>query len=258
VALELRDFSGEAELENERGLIRMLMLQLPQQVKALRKSLLQGNQINLQLAGISQRREDWVEDLLVAVFRRVFIVDQPVPRDAKAFEQLLQQGKERLVEEAQAGAELLKQIAQAQTAVRQGIKGANQLAMAMAVGDIQQQLARLFAPHYIADTPWQYLQSYPRYLQAVARRLEKLRGNLPRDRQLTVVLEQLEQLLVKHWQSYRQAEQLSPLLVEYRWLLEEFRVSLFAQQLGTLQPVSEKRLKAMLADVKKSLITNKA
>jgi ATP-dependent helicase HrpA len=68
----------------------------------------------------------------------------------------------------------------------------------------------------------------------------------------------LEQLLVKHWQSYRQAEQLSPLLVEYRWLLEEFRVSLFAQQLGTLQPVSEKRLKAMLADVKKSLITNKA
>ena len=258
VTIELMDFAGDAELASQRGLVRLLMLQLPQQLKYLRKELLKGNQINLQLAGINQRREDWIEDLLFAVFMRVFIEGRPLPRNQQDFDRRLNDHKAELVELATRGGELLIAIAKQATVIRKGLKSANQLAWAMAVGDIKHQLDRLFMPGYIADTPWHWLEQYPRYLQAIAQRIEKLRGQLPRDRQLMVGLEALSVVLQDHWQNNRQAAIKSELLLDYRWLLEEYRVSLFAQQLGTLQPVSEKRLKALLVELKQALINKKA
>lgn len=254
VAIELKDFPEQAEQESQRGLVRLFMLQLPQQMKYLRKDLLKGNTITLQLAGISQQREQWLDDLLYAVVHRVFIAGQDLPRDEASFQQRLEEGKSKLVEEATLVATLISEIAGQYNAIRKLIKKTSELAWAFAVADIQQQLNLLFAPGFIADTPWDQLQQYPRYLTAIIQRLEKLRGHLQRDKQLSVGLKALSEPLYSEWRDNRDAAVRSESLLQFRWLLEEYRVSLFAQTLGTSQAVSEKRLKEQWKLVKQSLL----
>jgi ATP-dependent helicase HrpA len=128
----------------------------------------------------------------------------------------------------------------------------------MVVTDINQQLELLFKPGFIADTPYDDLQQYPRYLEAISRRIEKLRGSFSRDKQLLIGLTELSKILQQEWKSNFDAAIRSELLLEYRWMLEEYRVSLFAQQLGTRRPVSEKRLRESLKQVKKSLVSKTA
>ncbi len=254
VAIELKDYPEQAQHESERGLVRLFMLQLPQQLKYLRKDLLRGNTLNLQFVGIGQQREEWLDDLLRAVFHRVFIADQTLPRNDQEFQQRLNQGKSKLVEEATAAAALLTDIVDRYNGIRQQLKKSNELAWAFAVADIQQQLAMLFAKGFVADTPWHWLQQYPRYLTAISQRLEKLRGHFARDKQLLLGLTAFSEPLYKEWQNNHQAAMRSELLLQFRWNLEEYRVSLFAQQLGTLHPVSEKRLKEQWKLVKQSLL----
>ena len=254
VAIELKDWPEQAEQESQRGMVRLFMLQMPQQIKSLRKNLLRGNTISLQLAGISQQRDEWVDDLLFSVFHRVFIADKSLPRSDVDFQQRLQAEKKNLVAEATLAAEVLAEIAAIYVTIHQQLKAANELAWALAIGDIQQQLSLLFAPGFIQDTPWHYLQQYPRYLSAIKQRLEKLRGHYQRDKQLLVGLTELSKPLYAQWVNNSDAAMRSTELLAFRWLLEEYRVSLFAQKLGTLQPVSEKRLKAKWQEVQTSLL----
>ena len=260
VAIELKDFSEQASRASELGLVRLYMLQLPQQLKALRKDLLRGNNVNLQLAGLSQKgktlaREQWLENLLTAVFFQVFVEGQAMVRSDADFQAQLIRGKGLLMTQANAMAALLADIAASYHGAKKALKKANELAWAFAISDIQEQLDYLFIPGFIADTHFEQLQQYPRYLQAVQQRIEKFRGHFQRDRQLSTTLRELSEPLYQQWQDNAEPQARSALLVEYRWLLEEYRVSLFAQQLGTTRPVSEKRLRELWKEVKHSLLT---
>jgi ATP-dependent helicase HrpA len=152
----------------------------------------------------------------------------------------------------------LADIAERYHHIRKQLKNANELAWVLAIADINQQLALLFAPGFIADTPWQQLEHYPRYLTAITQRLEKLRGHLPRDKQLSAGLKSLSEPLYVQWRDNQDAKSRSALLLEFRWLLEEYRVSLFAQALGTSQPVSEKRLRELWKRVNESLLDRRS
>jgi ATP-dependent helicase HrpA len=114
--------------------------------------------------------------------------------------------------------------------------GAAAKAFPQAAEDVKQQLARLLAPHWLAATPWARLQHFPRYLKAAGLRLEKLRADPARDARLAAELAPL----MSGW--LRAPRPLSPELEQFGWLLEELRVSLFAQELKTPVPVSAKRL----------------
>jgi ATP-dependent helicase HrpA len=106
--------------------------------------------------------------------------------------------------------------------------------------DVAAQLQRLVPKRFLAQTPWAALQHFPRYLKGVVMRLDKLRTDAARDTQRLAELRPLEQ----RWQR-RLAElkgQADARLDEFRWMLEELRISLFAQELRTPQPVSVKRL----------------
>jgi ATP-dependent helicase HrpA len=117
------------------------------------------------------------------------------------------------------------------------------LAWLPVLAEIDAQLGLLFQPGFIAATPWRWLQQYPRYLRAVVARIDKLRGQFARDRELSRELlplqRQLQELLARAPAALTDSEA----ALRYRWLLEEYRVSLFAQALGTLEPVSAKRLR---------------
>ena len=118
-------------------------------------------------------------------------------------------------------------------------------AIAQANQDVRAQLEWLLHKRFIAETPYERLQHVPRYLKAINLRIEKLRGNPARDVQCMAQL----QPLLQAWQKLRQAQQgkADSRIDEFAWLLQELRVSLFAQELKTPVIVSVKRLEKMLA-----------
>ena len=111
-----------------------------------------------------------------------------------------------------------------------------------AVADIEAQVKRLVGKHFVADTAFERLNHLPRYLKAAQVRLDKLKADPARDARLSAEYQPL-------WVNYeRRAIQLAkagvddPQVEQFRWLLEELRVNLFAQELKTPVPVSVKRL----------------
>jgi ATP-dependent helicase HrpA len=122
----------------------------------------------------------------------------------------------------------------------QGLKNTPQ-----AQREIEEQLAQLLPKNFLSATPWERLQHFPRYLKAIGLRLDKLRADPQRDARASAEFSPLWQ----HWQreDLKQKKQgmTDPQLEQFRWLLEELRVSLYAQELRTPVPVSVKRLQKM-------------
>ena len=115
--------------------------------------------------------------------------------------------------------------------------------MEEAVFDVGQQLSDLTAPGFLTRTPWRWLQRYPKYFEAMVQRLQKAAGGgHSRDHSVLVKIKPLWENYLELALRHRAQQVYSPQLENFRWLLEEFRISLFAQQLGTIVPVSAKRL----------------
>ena len=126
--------------------------------------------------------------------------------------------------------------------VEQRLSGTRDPSLVPALADVRQQLKGLVYPGFVTATGYRQLRHLPRYLQAITYRLDRLPGNLGRDRQLMAQLHQIEQ-------EYRELRAELPAggpadegLREIRWMLEELRVGFFAQSLGTAYPVSDKRI----------------
>ena len=116
-----------------------------------------------------------------------------------------------------------------------------------APADATQQLQRLMPRHFLAQTPWAQLQHFPRYLKAITLRLDKARVDMARDQSRMADLRPLE---TRYWRLVAERKGVTDArLQEFRWLLEELRVSFFAQELRTPQPVSVKRLDKAWAQI---------
>ncbi|MEH6606875.1 MAG: ATP-dependent RNA helicase HrpA [Pseudomonadales bacterium] len=243
VALRLLDDPGEAERASRAGVVRLIMAAIPQQVKYLRKELLRSNQHALHLSALS-KRPAIVEFLLQAIFLQNFL-SAGVPRSEADFKQCVDKNKGQLVSVANEFSTVMDKVLALHYQARQILSGMKDQSAAYAVEDVTAQLSGLLYEGFLPDVPFARLRHYPRYLQAIVFRLEKLAGHQQKDRracdQIQPLLTPLDQQLSG---DYRQLLVL-PQYVEYRWALEEYRVSLFAQQLGTQTPVSEKRLKVM-------------
>jgi ATP-dependent helicase HrpA len=117
------------------------------------------------------------------------------------------------------------------------------------VPDLTQQLEALIHHGFLASTPYSHLIEYPRYLKAMQRRLEKLQNFGERDARWTGEIQRLTRQWQQRLERRRKADLPDPRLEEFRWMLEELRVSLFAQELKTPYPVSVKRLEKFLSDL---------
>ena len=110
------------------------------------------------------------------------------------------------------------------------------------VADLQAQLGRLMPNNFLVAFPFERLNQFPRYLKAAALRIDKLRANPARDAQWLADWRSLAQPFEREWLAKAKAGVRDPMLEDFRWLLEELRVGLFAQELKTPMPVSVKRL----------------
>jgi len=133
--------------------------------------------------------------------------------------------------------------------IRKQLKGNIDISLLETLNDVKDQLHALVYPGFLDALSLDELRQYPRYLKAILKRLDKLAGDAHKDRGLRLQIQSL-------WDDHKQALEkygACEELTEFRWMLEEFRVSLFAQDLGTAYPVSEKRLVKRFNEIKSQL-----
>jgi ATP-dependent helicase HrpA len=165
-------------------------------------------------------------------------LQDPLPDDDASFHARRDEGRSRLTLLAQEIARLVGQILAEYAAVTKKLAQAK--AFGNASSDMQAQLDALVTKRFIVETPYAQLTHFPRYLKGIALRIDKLRADPARDARQYAEFQPL-------WQHYQRALSqrggvADPRLAEFRWLLEELRISLFAQELRTPMPVSVKRL----------------
>jgi ATP-dependent helicase HrpA len=241
VDLEVFDDEGKATAAHRVGLRRLFMLQLKEQARYIERQLSGLAAMTLKFAAIGDA-DSLGAQLAAAAFDRACMAE-PLPRDAGEFAQRRDEARPRIGLIAQEIARLVGQI----LAEREGLVRKLQAAKAFpeAVRDVEAQLARLLARDFVAATPWERLQHFPRYLRAASLRLDKLRSDPARDARAMRELGALESRLQREAGRADRAGARDPQLEQFRWLLEELRVQLFAQELRTAVPVSVKRLEKM-------------
>jgi len=244
VALQVLDNPQQAVELTQRGLARLMFLQLNQAVKYLQKELLKGQEIALTFANIGSR-DQVADDIILAAIKQLALNDQnQLPRTKIDFDNLVESIRDKLVAHAQEIYTHLLASLKLLVDVRKNIKQQkNALALAFALGDIQEQLKHLFYVGIVYKTPDEWLRQYPRYLRAIQLRLEKAALNPQKDKLTLLEIQPYWQRL----QEYLEKEgafvmSQNTALMEYRWWIEELRVSLFAQTLKTQVPISPKRL----------------
>ncbi|MBK7899204.1 MAG: ATP-dependent RNA helicase HrpA [Azonexus sp.] len=238
VSLKVFDSQEEAEKIHRAGLSRLFMLQFKEQVKYLDKNVPGLTQMAMQYMALGSA-EDLKRQIVELTFARACLTE-PLPTEAAAFKARCTEAKARLGLIMQEIARLVGTVLTEWQAVSKKLPAFK--AHGAALADIEAQVKRLLGKNFVIDTPFERLQHYPRYLKAIQVRLDKLKGNPARDAQLMAEYGPL-------WTHYeRRALQLAkqgaadPQIEQFRWLLEELRVSLYAQELRTPVPVSVKRL----------------
>jgi ATP-dependent helicase HrpA len=242
VSLEVFDSADRAREAHRAGLRRLFRLQLKEQARQIEKNLPGPQAMALQFAAFGEVAE-LKEQLLAAAFDRA-CMQEPWPRSRAEFERRRDEARSRVTLLAQEIARLAGTILAEHAALQKKLQQTSK-AFAEPCRDVQENAARLMPGRFIERTPYERLQHFPRYLKAASLRLDKLRADPHRDARLAAEFVPL----AAQWQR-EQARQLKsgnrdPQLEQFRWLLEELRVQLFAQELKTSVPVSVKRLSKM-------------
>jgi ATP-dependent helicase HrpA len=241
VEIEVFDEPEAAAEKHRVGLRRLFALQLRDAMKYLEKSLPDLQRMAIQYLPLGST-EELREQILAVALDRAFLVE-PLPGDAAAFARRLEEGRGRLTliagEVARAAGAVLAEWVAAQKKLKDARPPRD------VADDIAAQLERLVPKRFLVEIPWVRLAHLPRYLKAIVLRLDKLRADPARDAARLGELRPLEQRHLRKLAERRGSR--DPKLDEFRWWLEELRVSLFAQELKTPQPVSAKRLEKIWA-----------
>ncbi|WP_226505103.1 ATP-dependent RNA helicase HrpA [Pseudomonas sp. MWU16-30317] len=241
--------AAEAEFQHRRALQRLLLQQLAEPAKFLRGKLPGLTELGLMYRDLG-RIDALVEDILLASLDSCVLEGEPIlPRDGAGLLSLAERKRGAWAEHAERLARLSLEILKLWHGLQKRFKGKIDLAQAVALNDIKQQLGNLVYPGFVRETPGLWLKELPRFLKAIELRLEKLPAQVQKDRvwsgELSGYWAQYATRLDKH----RQEGKRDPQLELFRWWLEEYRVSLFGQQLGTKVPVSDKRLSKQWSQV---------
>jgi ATP-dependent RNA helicase HrpA len=244
--VDARSASTAGEM-TRRGIARLALLALPQQARHWQQRVTRNHELVLHSRGLELARP-----LDEAIVQRLFLdcfapPDAPPPRSRTAFDRRLEEGRQRIGEAGERLLETIGRILGEWRAARGAVAAARHPAAAAAVQDINAQLALLLPPDFIEATPQPWLEHLPRYLRAVVRRLGRLPAEARRDAELASRVRPFVAALRNPGSQGLGATGAE--LQRLRWMIEEFRVSLFAQDLRTVMRVSEQRLAEQLARV---------
>lgn len=253
VTLDVHLDRTEAAALTRQGLARLFLLRMPGRPGDAVSGLKSWRSVALLYSTIGQAR-DLLDDLLILSAIRSFGLEQEkdFPRDAAAFSQRLKTHARHFAAEAKALAELLEQILQLHHDIQKQLMGKTTLAVALYQSELKAHLAQLVYQDFLLNTPYEWLREFPRYLTAAAVRLEKMPRNVPNERLF-------QDFMSREWSAYtalrdkfRLEGRRSEALDQLRWMFEEYRVSYFAQTLGTRVKVSDKKIRSQFAQVREA------
>jgi ATP-dependent helicase HrpA len=253
-ALRLLPSKDAAETAHRAGVRRLFRLAQRREVKSLAAHLPDFPKMALQHFTLGQSRQ-LREDLVTLVVDRALFAappHQPVPRTQPAWETLKPLALTRLFPTGDATAALAARILENYHQLTLAIDRANRALPALT--DAKDQLAFLMPPHFLLSTPFEWLEHLPRYLAAARLRLEKLEHGGP---EIAARDQEARALVAPWWSDYlhrlRQHQEIGlcdPELALFRWMLEEYRVHLFAQELGTALQTSPRRLEKQWSKIR--------
>ena len=242
----MRVFGSEAEQEasHRRGLRRLLLLGLPSPAKAIGDGL--GNTDKLRLAGSPYPSvADLLDDCVAAA------VDSLVARHGLAWDEAAYDGLATAVRSGLSEAtrlvvdDVLRVLAEWRD-VDKALSGSADMSMLPPLADMKAQVGRLVFRGFVSDVGAEQLRHLPRYLAAVRTRRERLAAGLGKDRLLMDQVAHLQEAYLHRVDALPEGRPPSAGLVKVRWMLEEYRVSLWDQSRGTAQPVSDTRIRKAL------------
>ena len=240
VAIQLFDVEQAAQASMRAGVVRLMRFTLKEQMRQLEKNLRGFEQAALQLRSIANV-DELRADLVSAICDRAFISDDELPRGVKAFEEQVKRARTRLPAVNEAACRMFTTIAMEHHQLSLAL-GAAKGTVLRPANDVRAQLQRLVYKGFFNATPWPQLTHLPRYLQAMRMRLAKFPANAERDAKHAASIAQLWGRYEMRLDQQQKAGMVDPRLLEFRWHIEELRVSLYAQELKTPYPVSYKRL----------------
>jgi len=257
VSLKLLDNLPSAVRQSRLGIRRLFMLTARQNIKYLVKNLPHIDKMCLLYASIDTC-EHLKDDLILASVDEAFWGGSlgkstvGIIRTQSEFDTQCHKANQHLITVANRCSEIVFNSLQTYHQITKSLKQHTALNQLQAISDINEQLRLLVFPHFVVRTPMIWLEHLPRYLQGIEIRLQKLQQSFATDQQRQNQLQPYWQKLVRQLEIDADTLSRHPEWVNYRWMLEEMRVSLFAQNLKTSIPVSSKRLDEQLAKIKKS------
>jgi len=238
VTLQVFESPEKARELHRAGVLRLLAIAFRDRIRDLERSLAKDVVLGPLKA-----------DVVAAALTRTFL-QESLPSTQADFAKRLDEGRSRFTLITQEIARTASGILAERAAIEKKLNSLEK-AHPQTVQDVRQQLSRLLAPGWLARTPWERLQHLPRYLKAVSMRLDKLRADPARDARLAAELAAIEQPYRREAAARARHGAPGAEFEQFGWLLEELRVSLFAQELKTPVPVSVKRLAKLWQTVRR-------
>ncbi|WP_136024194.1 ATP-dependent RNA helicase HrpA [Microbacterium sp. K27] len=248
VSVRVESTPDAAAAATRDGVLRLVLLGVPSPSSYVQEHLTSQEKLAL-AASPYPSAAALIEDARAAVARNVIegIVPDGIVRDEAGFARVRDAVSAVLVDELFACVSLVARILTKSRDVERGIKSQNSLALLGPLNDIRTQLSGLLHPGFVSTAGVDRLAHFPRYLEGMLDRLKTLSSEPGKDRARMTEYERMAKAFEDAGGTIPLAADASPALVEVRWLLEEYRVSVFAQRLGTAQPVSPQRIMKVLS-----------
>ncbi|MDP3875900.1 MAG: ATP-dependent RNA helicase HrpA [Methylobacter sp.] len=242
VGVRIFDTEQKAAIQHQAGLMRLFQLQLRKECTYIAKNMPKSAAAELTYNRLPKHplldygfSPSYKDDLLYVALYGVFVEGQTI-RTQQAFEHIMQANKAGLISAANEAGKTALDIMELYGAIKTQLNRLN--ANDPLAKDINEQLDLLIYAGFIRNTPYQQLKAIPRYLKAIQYRLDK-RDNTPQK------VQEVSRYAIRYWRDVEKKAKKDKIIPEqelFRWMLEEFRVSQFAQQLKTAYPVSVKRM----------------
>jgi len=248
VGIKLFETEFEQAVAMQQGLRRLLLLNVPSPIKYLHEKLPNKAKLGLYFTPFG-RVLDLIDDCIACAVDKLIADFGGFVWDEAGFEKLRDFVRENLNEVTVDISQKVEQILSLNHALNQRLKGKMDFTMAFALSDIKSQLSGLVYQGFVQKSGYDRLLDLQRYLQAVDKRIDKLAQDVNRDRAAMLRVEQVQQAYQQLLAKLPKSKPISDEVAEIRYMIEELRVSLFAQQLGTNYPISDKRIINIIGEI---------
>ena len=247
VAIRLQETERDQAAAMWNGTRRLLLLTMPSVIDVVQRNLTNQQKMTL-MAGPHRNVGELLDDAIAAAVDQLMADAHGPAWNLTAFSVLRDAVRSELADTVLTILRQVEQVLAHARTVDKQISRASSPALLAALSDVRGQLEALVHPGFITETGAKRLPDLVRYLRGMEQRLDKIGANAMRDRSGMAIVQNLTDEYQKHLRAVPTGKYPSPELLEVRWMLEELRISLFAQTLGTPYPVSEKRIRKALAE----------